>query len=294
MAGIGRWKKSSKPASSINFRGARIARLTAAQYLLITFEENPIMRRNPLKNLALVLALCLLGMNPAGADITVYAAASLSNALTEIAKRFERDQGVAVKLSFAASSALAKQIEQGAPADVYASADLKWMDYLDGKGKIDHDSRKNLLGNTLVLIAPAGAGFPVTMAKDFDFAAAFAGKLCTGVPEAVPVGMYAKEALVHLGWWEKMQYRVVGAEDVRAALNLVERGECEAGIVYATDAQQSRKIEKIASFPAATHGPIVYPFALVTQSGEAKAFLRYLENPAAQAVFSAHGFKPLP
>lgn len=228
----------------------------------------------------------------AQAEIAVYAAASLTDALSEAAKNFERDRGVAVKLSFAASSALAKQIEQGAPADIYAAADTKWMDYLDGKGKIDRDSRKNLLGNELVLIAPAGAGFKVAMTKQFDFAGAFAGKLCTGVPEAVPVGIYAKEALTHLGWWDKIQYRTVGAEDVRAALNLVERGECDAGIVYETDAKSSKKAEIVARFPADTHSPIVYPFALVTQSGEARAFLEYLETPAAKAVFSAYGFIP--
>lgn len=244
---------------------------------------------------ALLVALVLFfqGTVVVSADVTVYAAASLTNALTDVARKFEQEQGIAVKLSFAASSALAKQIEQGAPADIFVSADGKWMDYLDGKGKIDHDSRKNLLGNTLVLIAPSGAAFPVTMAKHFDFAAAFAGKLCTGIPEAVPVGMYAREALTHLGWWDKVQYRVVGAEDVRAALNLVERGECDAGIVYETDAKQSKKTELIARFPANTHSPIVYPFALVTQSSEARAFLRYLENPAAKNIFTAYGFNPL-
>jgi molybdate transport system substrate-binding protein len=252
------------------------------------------MMRHSLKSPAWFLAGLFLYMGAAYADITVYAAASLTDALSEVAKAFERERGVAVRLSFAASSALAKQIEQGAPADIYAAADTKWMDYLDGKGKIDHDSRKNLLGNELVLIAPAGTGFPVTMAKEFDFAGAFAGKLCTGVPEAVPVGIYAKEALMHLGWWEKIQYRVVGAEDVRAALNLVERGECDAGIVYETDAKPSKKAEILARFPAETHSPIVYPFALVTQSGEAKAFLEYLETLAAKAVFSAHGFKISP
>jgi len=238
--------------------------------------------------LALVLEATMVS-----ADVTIYAAASLTDALSDVAKRFQESHGIPVKLSFAASSALAKQIEQGAPADVFASADSKWMDYLAGKGKIDLDSRKNLLGNTLVLIAPQGAGFPLRFSSDVDFSAAFAGKLCTGVPEAVPVGMYAKEALTQLGWWEKIQYRVVGTDDVRAALNLVERGECDAGIVYETDARQSKKVKLVGRFPAESHTPIVYPFALVTQSSDARAFLDYVASPAAQAVFAAYGFKPL-
>jgi molybdate transport system substrate-binding protein len=235
----------------------------------------------------------LLQAGIATAEVTVYAATSLTNALTDVAKKFEQDKGIRVKLSFAASSALAKQIEQGAPADLFVSADNKWMDYLIGKGKIDQDSRRNLLGNTLVLIAPKGAGFPVRFAKDFDLSASFAGKLCTGIPEAVPVGMYAKEALSQLGWWEKVQYRLVGTDDVRAALNLVERGECDAGIVYETDFKQSKKVELVGRFPENTHGPIVYPFSLVTQSGEAEAFLDYAASPAAKGIFSAYGFRPL-
>ncbi|MGX2038886.1 molybdate ABC transporter substrate-binding protein [Methylocaldum sp. MU1018] len=243
------------------------------------------------KSLTLAASAFLLGIGAASADVTVFAAASLTNALADTGKAFEAANRIPVKFSFASSSALAKQIEQGAPADIFASADTKWMDYLDNKGKIDHDSRKNLLGNTLVVIAPQGKGFPVTMAKGFDFSGAFEGKLCTGVVESVPVGIYAKEALTRLGWWDGIRYRTVGTEDVRAALNLVERGECDAGIVYETDAKQSKKVEVVGRFPADTHTPIVYPFALVTQSGDAKKFLDYLKQKPAAEIFARYGFK---
>ena len=231
-----------------------------------------------------LLSACRLGL---AAEVTVYAAASLTNALGEIAKAYEAGSGVKVKTSFAASGALAKQIEAGAPADVFISADNKWMDYLDAKGKIDHDSTVNLLGNTLVLVAPKGKGFPVRLEKGFDFAQSFKGKLCTGETESVPVGIYAKEALGNLGWWEAIRPRIVGTDDVRTALGLVARGEC-IGIVYATDAKASEQVETLAAFPAGLHAPIVYPAALVTQSSQAKAFFAYLKS--ATALFAQHGF----
>jgi molybdate transport system substrate-binding protein len=251
------------------------------------------MSMHTLKTISITAILILWGINAAFADVTVFAAASLTNALSDVGKAFEAAHKIPVKFSFASSSALAKQIEQGAPADVFASADTKWMDYLDGKGKIDHSTRSNLLGNTLVLIAPQSKGFPVTMKKGFDLAGAFQGKLCTGVVESVPVGIYAKEALTRLGMWESIQPRVVGTEDVRAALNLVERGECDTGIVYETDAKLSKKVEVIGRFPADSHSPIVYPFALVTQSGDAKKFLDYLKQKPSAEIFAKYGFKLL-
>ena len=251
------------------------------------------MTNRMLKAFLIATSFCWLGVGNALADIQVLAAASLTNALSDIAKTFETKHKIPVRLSFAASSALAKQIEQGAPADLFASADTKWMDYLEGKGKIDRSSRIDLLGNTLVLIAPKGKGFKVQVSKGFDFAASFSGKLCTGVTESVPVGIYAKEALTHLGWWGTIQSRVVGTEDVRGALNLVERGECDAGIVYETDAKQSSKVDIIGRFPTDSHSPIVYPFALVTQSAEAKKFLYFLQQKPASDVFARYGFKVL-
>lgn len=239
------------------------------------------------KPLAALVLLTAAHLGWAG-EVTVYAAASLTNALGEIAKAYEATHGIKVKTSFAASGALAKQIESGAPADLFLSADNKWMDYLAAKGKIDQDSRINLLGNDLVLIAPKGKGFAVSMEKGFDFAKAFEGKLCTGETESVPVGIYAKEALTNLGWWESIRHRIVGTDDVRAALDLVGRGEC-AGIVYATDAKTSDKVAVAGTFPSNIHTPIVYPAALVTQSGDAQEFFEYLKGSA--NVFAKYGFK---
>ncbi len=248
------------------------------------------MTQHPFNFFKLLAAFALLSASHlalAGGEVTVYAAASLTNALGEIAKSYEASHGVKVKTSFAASGALAKQIEAGAPADVFISADSKWMDYLYNKGKIDHGSQVNLLGNTLVLIAPKGKGFPVRLEKGFDFANSFAGKLCTGEPESVPVGIYAKEALTNLGWWDSIRSRIVGTDDVRAALGLVARGEC-VGIVYETDAKVSDQVEILATFPAGLHAPIVYPAALITQSSNAKSFFEYLKSSA--GVFARYGF----
>jgi len=231
---------------------------------------------------------------PREEPVRVFAAASLTNALNDIAVQWQRTGHPAPSLAYGASSALAKQIEAGAPADVFASADLKWMDYVDQRGRVDHASRDNLLGNTLVLIAPKGHRFRARMQPDFRIADAFSGKLCTGEPGVVPVGTYAKEALEKLGWWPSLQSRIVGTDDVRTALTFVERGECGAGIVYATDARISDKVEVVATFPADSHAPIVYPFALVTNARpEATAFLRYLRSAQAMAIFQRHGFTAL-
>ncbi len=240
---------------------------------------------------ALVLGLTSLTAQAEPA-VRVFAAASLSNALKDIGAQWEKAGHPAPSLAYAASSALAKQIEAGAPADVFASADLSWMDYLDQRGKMVSASRSRLLGNTLVLIAPRGRSFAVEMQKGFDLPAAFKGKLCTGEPGVVPVGIYAKQALEALGWWAALQGRIVGTDDVRTALAFVERGECPAGIVYATDAAISHKVQVLASFPDNSHQPIVYPFALVKNARpEAAGFLEYVKTaPDAAAVFQRHGF----
>lgn len=251
------------------------------------------MKRHSSVSLILSLFLACSAGAAGAAEIVVFAAASLTNALTEIAKAYESANGDQVKTSFAASSTLAKQVENGAPADLFISADLKWMDYLDGKGKIDGSSRVNLLGNELVLVAPKGQGFAVKLEKGADLAAAFQGKLCTGETGSVPVGIYAKEALQNLDMWENIKARIVGAEDVRAALAFVERGECAAGIVYASDAQASSKVETLAAIPTDSHAPIVYPAGLVSQSAPAQAFLEYLQGDAAAALFRKYGFQVL-
>lgn len=223
--------------------------------------------------------------------VTVYAAASLTNAIGEIAAQYEREKSVKVVASYAASSTLAKQIEQGAPADVFISADLKWMNYLQDKGRIVAETHKPLLSNRLVVIAPKGKRFKVEPAKGFEFAKAFEGRLCTGDLESVPVGIYAKQSLRALGWWDAIKSRIVGAQDVRAALAFVERGECAAGIVYETDAKVSSRVELVVVLPQESHDPIVYPVAAVAGSSpEGKAFAEYLASTAAVAVFEKYGF----
>lgn len=227
-------------------------------------------------------------------DVTLYAAASLNNALTEISTNFENEKKIHIKTSFASSSSLAKQIEAGAPAEIFASADKKWMDYLDARGLIDKSSRKDILGNTLVFISPKDQVVRVKMDKNFKLADAFTGKLCMGAPDNVPAGIYGKQALQSMQWWPRVESRIVGAEDVRSALIFVERGECSLGIVYETDANVSKKVVIDERFPANTHDPIIYPFALTPQaSASAKNFFKYLQGNAAKGVFSRYGFKVL-
>lgn len=233
------------------------------------------------------------------ATLTVFAAASTSDVIGELAKRFQLEEGVAVQCSFAASSALAKQIEHGAKADLFISADEKWMDYLQERGLIDPATRRNLLGNTLVLIATKGKSFEVKMEPGFDLPGAlkagagdggFAG-LALADPEHVPAGRYAKAALRHFGWWEALAPEVVPAEDVRRALNYVEMGELPVGIVYATDAQASSKVDVIATFPEESHGPIRYPVAVVRGAKpQAAEFAAYLASDEAAKEFQRRGF----
>jgi molybdate transport system substrate-binding protein len=214
----------------------------------------------------------------------VFAAASLTNALNDIGAQWQSSGHPAPSLTYSASSTLAKQIEAGAPADVFASADLSWMEYLVARNRIVPSSQVNLLGNELVLIAPKGRRFDVKFTREFDIAGAFKGKLCTGI--------YAKQSLESLGWWPALAGRIVGTDDVRTALAFVERGECAAGIVYATDAAISDKVEIVDRFPASTHRPIVYPFALVKNARpEARQFLDHLKSaPDAQSIFKRYGF----
>lgn len=244
--------------------------------------------------LALLLLLSLATAR-AGEPVRVFAAASLAPALTEIAGHWQRAGHPAPVLAFGGSAALAKQVAAGAPADLFASADRRWMDYLDERRRLVAGSRREWLTNTLVLIAPRGRGFALTLVPGVNLGAAFAGKLCTGEPAAVPAGAYAREALQALGAWGSVQARLVGTDDVRTALAFVERGECGAGIVYATDAAGSDRVQTVASFPAGTHAPIVYPFAQVVGGRpQARAFLDYLQQaPEAASVFARLGFRRL-
>lgn len=230
----------------------------------------------------------------AGESVTVFAAASTTNAVSDLAKAYEAKTGVKIITSFAAASTLAKQIENGAPADLFISADLTWMDHLVDKKQIDVATRVDLLGNSLVVIAPAGKAFTFTVEKDFAAQTAFAGRMAMGDPTNVPVGIYAKEAFTNLGWWTWLEQRLAPTADVRAALRLVESGEVDCGVVYATDAKTSKKVEVIATVPGALHKPARYPFAATSNaSPAARAFLGFLTGPAARPVYESYGFTVL-
>lgn len=230
-------------------------------------------------------ALLLLLWPATAAAQTVFAAASLSSALEELVPHYK-----SMRLSFASSSTLAKQIEAGAPADLYFSANIEWMDYLQTRGLIAAATRSNLLGNALVVIAPKGEAFPLRIAKNFDFAAAFTGRLALGNPEHVPAGLYAREVLANLGWWPTLKDRLAPAPDARAALVYVTRGECAAGIVYATDANASDQVDILATLPDSLHRPIVYPIALVNDNANTRRLLSFLSSDLAADLYRKHGF----
>ena len=224
----------------------------------------------------------------------VFAAASLKNALDEVIAAYGAETGTKVIASFAASSALAKQIEQGAPAQMFISADLDWMDYLQERGLIAADTRRNLLGNSLVLIAGKDAKLEeVSIGQGFDLAAMLGdGRLAVGDVKAVPAGKYAKASLEHLGAWGAVEGKLAQAENVRAALALVARGEAPLGIVYKTDAASDPSVRIVGTFPADSHPPIIYPAAVI-KGGEgsgAVAFLRFLGSGAARSAFERQGF----
>jgi molybdate transport system substrate-binding protein len=244
---------------------------------------------------ALVAALMLLLVTASASaqdTVTVFAAASLANAFGEVSKQFEKEKGIRISHSFASSATLAKQIEAGAPADIFISANAQWMDYLQQRGHIATTSRRNLLGNRLVVIVPKGGDFPLRFERSFDFAATLEGRLCMGNVASVPAGIYGKQALTYLGWWDAVKGRIVSTSDVRAALAFVERGECVAGIVYASDALVSDKVQIAGEFPEQSHEPIVYPMALVGEARNMhKDYWEFLQSPASAAVFARHGFR---
>ncbi|MBK5646138.1 MAG: molybdate ABC transporter substrate-binding protein [Acinetobacter sp.] len=237
----------------------------------------------------------LLIQTPAFAaeSITVYAAASLTNAVNELDTIYEQKNKTEVKTSYAGSSTLAKQIEAGAPADVFISADVQWMDYLQNKQLVTAADRINLLGNRLVVITPKDHPLKLKMDKSFDPSKVIQGKLCTGDTKSVPVGKYAKQALSSLGWWDKVQPRLVETEDVRAALNFVARGECQIGIVYATDAAISKDVVVAGIFPENTHPPIIYPVGLTKKNAESVKFYKFLQSGQAKTIFKKYGFSVL-
>ena len=244
--------------------------------------------------LAAVLSGLLPAAMPAPAqDLTVYAAASLKEALDEAGQRFQRANGTKVAVSYAASPALAKQIENGAPADIFISADLDWMDYVDQRRLVKAGTRANLLHNRLVLIAPADSKLQVEIRPGMPLAKALGdGKLSMADPDSVPAGKYGRAALEKLGVWRSVEGRVVRGENVRAALVFVARGETPLGIVYQTDAYAEKKVRIVARFPQDTYPPIIYPAAIIASSRHvaAQLFLNYLKSPDSRAIFEKYGF----
>lgn len=236
------------------------------------------------------LAFCIAAPLRAG-DITVFAASSLKTALDQVAADWAAKTGNAVSISYDGSAKLARQIEQGAPADVFVSAAENWMDVLEEGELILPETRRDILGNRLVLVAH-GTGFPVEMGPDLDLPALLGGgKLAMGMISSVPAGQYGHEALVSLGLWDEVAQSVVETENVRAAVKLVALGEASLGIVFASDVTAERGISVLGTFPDSSHTPITYPAAVTVSAREgAEAFLDYLSSPAAQARFAAQGF----
>jgi molybdate transport system substrate-binding protein len=227
--------------------------------------------------------------------ITVFAAASLTDVLQELGDGFTKDSSVPVRFSFAASSTLARQIENGAPADMFFSADLEWMDYLQARKLIEPATRHDVLGNRLVLIAPTDSQVMLKIQPHFALAATLGkDRLATGDPDSVPVGRYAREALTNLGVWDEVSARLVRADSVRSALVFVDRGEAAFGIVYLTDALVDKKVRVVDEFPANTHKAIIYPVALTPMAKEdAAKFLSFIRGPAGNVAFQRYGFTVL-
>ncbi len=257
-------------------------------------------RRFPAGLAGALLGLLLLAAPARAAPeaVTIFAAASTTDAVTEIAELYTARRGVAVRPVFAASSTLARQIAQGAPADLYLSANPRWMDHLAEQGLVAPGSRFDLLGNALVLIAPLDSGIKDSGAKDeiaagFDLAGLLDGRpLALADPDHVPAGIYAKAALTHLGVWPQAAGRTAHAANVRAALALVDRGEAATGVVYASDAAIARGVRVLGRFPAESHPPIRYPLAIVAgrRSAAVEAFHAFLQGPEAAGRFRARGF----
>jgi molybdate transport system substrate-binding protein len=230
------------------------------------------------------------------AKLVIFAAASLKDALDEVNAAFQQEKGQETTTSYAASSTLAKQIEAAAPADIFISADLDWMDYLAKRNLIKPETRANLLGNRLVLIAPITGSVQLAIGSNFSLAQALGnGRLAIADPNSVPAGKYGKAALEALGVWSSVADRLAPAENVRATLALVSRGETPLGIVYQTDADSDKGVKIVGTFPENTHPPIIYPIAVVASSTNPAAlgYLAYLKSPAARSIFEKQGFTVL-
>lgn len=247
--------------------------------------------------LAALVAACLAATGAQAEEkLTVFAAASLKNALDAVNTACEAEVGEKAVISYAASSALAKQIESGAPADIFMSADLDWMKYLSDKNLTKSDTEVRLLGNEIVLVAPADSSVSADIAGGFDLSALVGdGKLAMANVDSVPAGKYGKAALQKLGAWDGVSGKVAQAENVRAALALVSSGEAPLGIVYKTDAASDPKVKVVGTFPADSHPPIIYPVAQTAESKDAETpkFLRCLQSAKAKTLFEAQGFNVL-
>jgi molybdate transport system substrate-binding protein len=253
------------------------------------------------RRIALLVLLALaasLALPPAGraetpARVTVFAAASLKNAMDRIAAEWRDRTGGELVVSLAGSSALARQIQAGAPADIFISASTDWMDLLEGEGLLRDGTRRDLLGNSIVLVAHGGDAPPVTLSPGLDLAGLIGGeKLAMALVDAVPAGVYGKAALTSLGLWDSVAGKVAQTDNVRAALALVATGEARFGIVYATDAAAEPSVRVVGTFPADTHPPIVYPAAVLAESGNPSAgdVLAFLGGAEAKSVFAGEGF----
>ncbi|HZQ40377.1 MAG TPA: molybdate ABC transporter substrate-binding protein [Rhizomicrobium sp.] len=242
-----------------------------------------------------LLVLALAPLPAFAADLTMFAAASLADALKEIARDYQGESGKRVAVSFAASSALARQIQASGGADIFMSADLDWMDYLDRHGLILSGSRENLLRNRLVLVAPKDSKVQIAVGPHFDLMGALKdGRMAIANPDTVPAGKYGKAALTALGVWDRVAPHLANAEDVRVALAYVARGEAPLGIVYETDAKAEPNVKIVGVFPENSHPPILYPAALTKDAKPgARAFMAYLSSPKAKAVFEKDGFTVL-
>jgi len=251
-------------------------------------------RSSARRAISAMLAAALLPATVAQAEsVTVFAAASMTNAMQEIEERFEAASGHELVVSLAGSSALARQIQQGAPADVFISANPGWMDRLESEGLIEEGTRFDLLNNSIVLIAHGRDAAPVEIGPDMDMAGLLdGGRLAMAMVDAVPAGIYGKASLASLGLWDGIAREVAQADNVRAALALVAAGEAPYGIVYATDAAASDNVTVVATFPADSHPPIVYAAADVEgRDTEAEtAFMEFLRGPEARAAFERQGF----
>ncbi|HEY4136647.1 MAG TPA: molybdate ABC transporter substrate-binding protein [Alphaproteobacteria bacterium] len=261
------------------------------------------LRRTILKSALLLLAGAAVVsagfVKPAAAqskDVLVFAAASMKNALDDIAKQWQAETGKSVKVSYGGSSALAKQIEQGAPADLFISADTDWMKYVADKNLIKADTRVDMLGNRIVLVAGKDDKSTLKIAPGFKLSDAVGtGKLAMANVDSVPAGKYGKAALEKLGVWDSVSGKVAQSDDVRAALALVSRGEAPFGIVYATDAAADPGVRVVDTFPLDTHPPIIYPAAVLAGStnADANAFLTYMRSAKAKPLFEKQGFAVL-